>query len=255
LREAQAYHIRLIEEFAELDEEVMRKYLGEELLLRVLLADAVRRRTISNQIGPVFCGAAFRNKGVQPLLDGSVDYLPSPIDIPAMIVIVAEANKPGSRLASDDERFTAILEAMAFPVPVMAVAIEPENKADADKLSISLHKISQEDPTFRVSIDEETGQTIIARMGELRLEILMDRLAREFQVAADVSRPHVAYKESIRRHGEGEEKFIRQSGGVASTRIRNCTLLHCRAWKVWHLTMQWLGVAYLQSIFQLWKLG
>ncbi len=298
LREAQEYRIRLIEELAELDEEVMEKYLGEEILPPALLACVVRRGTISNHITPVFCGAAFRNKGVQPLLDGIIDYLPSPVDVPSITGIDSGVNKPVSRLASDDEPFaalafkvmvdpyvgqlvfvrvysgvleagsyvynssrgkrerigrivrmhankredvkeiragdigavvglkhtvtgdtlcaeayTVILEAMTFPAPVMAVAIEPKTKADADKLSVSLHKMSQEDPTFRVHIDEETGQTIIAGMGELHLEILVDRLAREFQVAANVSRPQVAYKESIRRPAEGEGKFIRQSGG------------------------------------------
>ena len=298
LGEAQEYHIRLIEELAELDEEVMEKYLGEEALPPALLAGAIRRGTINNYITPVFCGAAFRNKGVQPLLDGIVDYLPSPIDVPSIAGIDSNVNKPISRLASDDEPFAAlafkvmvdpyvgqlvfvrvysgvleagsyiynssrgkrerigrivrmhankredvkeiragdigavvglkhtvtgdtlceeahpvVLEAMTFPTPVMAVAIEPKTKADADKLSVSLHKMSQEDHTFRVHIDEETGQTIIAGMGELHLEILVDRLAREFQVAANVSRPQVAYKESIRRLAEGEGKFIRQSGG------------------------------------------
>jgi len=298
LGEAQEYRIRLIEELAELDEEVMEKYLGEESLPPALLAGAIRRGTINNYITPVFCGAAFRNKGVQPLLDGIVDYLPSPIDVPSIAGIDPNVNKPISRLASDDEPFAAlafkvmvdpyvgqlvfvrvysgvleagsyvynssrgkrerigrivrmhankredvkeiragdigavvglkhtvtgdtlceeahpvVLEAMTFPTPVMAVAIEPKTKADADKLSVSLHKMSQEDPTFRVHIDEETGQTIIAGMGELHLEILVDRLAREFQVAANVSRPQVAYKESIRRLAEGEGKFIRQSGG------------------------------------------
>ena len=298
LEEAQEYRVRLIEELAELDEEVMDKYLGEEILPSALLAGVVRLGTISNHITPVFCGAAFRNKGVQPLLDGIIDYLPSPVDVPAITGIDSGANKPVSRLASDDAPFAAlafkvmvdpyvgqlifvrvysgvleagsyvynssrgkrerigrivrmhankredvkeiragdigavvglkhtvtgdtlceeaqpvILEAMTFPAPVMAVAIEPKTKADADKLSVSLHKMSQEDPTFRVNIDEETGQTIIAGMGELHLEILVDRLAREFQVAANVSRPQVAYKESIRRPAEGEGKFIRQSGG------------------------------------------
>jgi len=298
LGEAQEYRIRLIEELAELDEEVMEKYLGEEILPPALLACVVRRGTISNHITPVFCGAAFRNKGVQPLLDGIIDYLPSPVDVPSITGIDSGVNKPVSRLASDDEPFaalafkvmvdpyvgqlvfvrvysgvleagsyvynssrgkrerigrivrmhankredvkeiragdigavvglkytvtgdtlcaeahTVILESMTFPAPVMAVAIEPKTKADADKLSVSLHKMSQEDPTFKVHIDEETGQTIIAGMGELHLEILVDRLAREFQVAANVSRPQVAYKESIRRPAEGEGKFIRQSGG------------------------------------------
>jgi elongation factor G len=298
LEEAQEYHVRLIEELAELDEEVMEKYLGEESIPETLLAGAIRRGTIGNQITPVFCGASFRNKGVQPLLDGIVDYLPSPADVPAITGVAPGADQPVSRRASDDESFAAlafkvmvdpyvgqlvfvrvysgileagsyvynssrerrerigrivrmhankredvkeiragdigavvglrhtvtgdtlceeakavILESMTFPDPVMAVAIEPKTKADADKLSVSLHKMSQEDPTFRVRTDEETGQTIIAGMGELHLEILVDRLAREFQVAANVTRPQVAYKESIRRPAEGEGKFIRQSGG------------------------------------------
>jgi elongation factor G len=298
LAEAQEYHVRLIEELAELDEEVMEKYLGEESIPETLLACTIRRGTIGNHITPVFCGASFRNKGVQPLLDGIVDYLPSPVDVPAIAGVAPAADQPVSRRASDDESFAAlafkvmvdpyvgqlvfvrvysgvleagsyvynssrerrerigrivrmhankredvkeiragdigavvglkhtitgdtlceeakavILESMTFPAPVMAVAIEPKTKADADKLSVSLHKMSQEDPTFRVHTDEETGQTIIAGMGELHLEILVDRLAREFQVAANVARPQVAYKESIRRPAEGEGKFIRQSGG------------------------------------------
>ena len=298
LEEAQEYHVRLIEELADLDEEVMEKYLGEESIPETLLACTIRRGTIGNRITPVFCGASFRNKGVQPLLDGILDYLPSPADVPAITGVASGAEQPVSRRASDDESFAAlafkvmvdpyvgqlvfvrvysgvleagsyvynssrqrrerigrivrmhankredvkeiragdigavvglrhtitgdtlceeakavILESMTFPAPVMAVAIEPKTKADADKLTVSLHKMSQEDPTFRVRTDEETGQTIIAGMGELHLEILVDRLAREFQVAANVARPQVAYKESIRRPAEGEGKFIRQSGG------------------------------------------
>jgi elongation factor G len=298
LEEAQEHRIRLVEELAEFDEEVMEKYLGEEILPDALLTHAIRRGTIGNYITPVFCGASFRNKGVQPLLDGIVDYLPSPVDVPAITGVDPSTHHPVSRRASDDEPFAAlafkvmvdpyvghlvfvrvysgvleagsyvynssrekrerigrivrmhankredvkeiragdigavvglkhtitgdtlceeakavILESMTFPAPVMAVAIEPKTKADADKLSVSLHKMSQEDPTFRVSTDEETGQTIIAGMGELHLEILVDRLAREFQVGANVARPQVAYKESIRRPAEGEGKFIRQSGG------------------------------------------
>jgi elongation factor G len=298
LEEAQKYHLHLVEELAEFDEGVMEKYLGEETLPEALLTHAIRYGTISNKITPVFCGASFRNKGVQPLLDGIVDYLPSPVDVPAITGLNPSANHPVSSLTLDDEPFAAlafkvmvdpyvgqlvfvrvysgvleagsyvynssrekrerigrivrmhankredvkeiragdigavvglkhtitgdtlceeakvvILESMTFPAPVMAVAIEPKTKADADKLSVSLHKMSQEDPTFRVSTDAETGQTIIAGMGELHLEILVDRLAREFQVAANVARPQVAYKESIRRPAEGEGKFIRQSGG------------------------------------------
>jgi elongation factor G len=298
LEEAQAYRTRLVEVLAELDEEVMEKYLGEEILPDALLKSVIRCGTIHNHITPVFCGASFRNKGVQPLLDGIVDYLPSPVDVPAIAGVDPRAHHSTSRRASDDEPFAAlafkvmvdpyvgqlvfvrvysgvleagsyiynssrekrerigrivrmhankredvkeiragdigavvglkytitgdtlcdeakavILESMTFPAPVMAVAIDPKTKADADKLAVSLHKMSQEDPTFRVSTDEETGQTIIAGMGELHLEILVDRLAREFQVAANVARPQVAYKESIRRSAEGEGKFIRQSGG------------------------------------------
>jgi len=235
---------------------------------------------------------------VQPLLDAIVDYLPSPVDVPAITGMTTGADAPVSRPASDDapvaalafkvmvdpyvgqlvfvrvyagvlaagssvynpvrqrrerigrlvrmhankredvkelragdigaivglkhtvtgdtlcdEAHQIVLESMTFPEPVMAVAIEPKTKADADKLTVSLHKMVQEDPTFRVHTDEETGQTLIAGMGELHLEILVDRLAREFHVAANVSRPQVAYKETIRRHAEGEGKFVRQSGG------------------------------------------
>jgi elongation factor G len=298
LAQAQEYRIRLVEELADVDEEVMEKYLGEESLTPQLLARVIRRGTISNQFTPVFCGAAFRNKGVQPLLDGIVDYLPSPLDVPPITGVAPGTEQAVSRVASDDEPFAAlafkvmadpyvgqlvfvrvysgvlaagsyvynssrdtrerigrlvrmhankredikeiragdigavvglkhthtgdtlchaeqalILEAMTFPEPVIAVAIEPKTKADSEKLGVCLSKMSQEDPTFRVHIDAETGQTLIAGMGELHLEILVDRLAREFQVDAHVSRPQVAYRESIRRVMAGEGRFIRQSGG------------------------------------------
>ena len=296
--QAQEYRLRLIEELAECDEDILEKYLGDEPVPATLLTRAIRRGTIRSQITPVLCGAAFRNKGVQPLLDGIVDYLPSPVDVPAITGMAAGVAEPVSRQAADDapcaalafkvmvdpyvgqlvfvrvyagvlaagssvynpsrdrrerigrlvrmhankreevkeiragdigaviglkytvtgdtlcdEAHQILLESMTFPAPVMAVAIEPKTKADADKLTVSLHKMAQEDPTFRVHTAEETGQTIIAGMGELHLEILVDRLAREFHVAADVSRPQVAYKESIRRQAEGEGKFVRQSGG------------------------------------------
>ena len=296
--QAHEYHLRLIEELAEYDEDILEKYLGEEPVPAVFLARAIRRATIRSQVTPVLCGAAFRNKGVQPLLDGIVDYLPSPVDVPAITGMAAGAAEPVSRHASDDapcaalafkvmvdpyvgqlvfvrvysgiltagssvynpvrgrrerigrlvrmhankreevqelragdigavvglkqtvtgdtlcdEAHQIVLESMTFPEPVLAVAIEPQTKADADKLSVSLHKMAQEDPTFRVYTDEDTGQTIMAGMGELHLEILVDRLAREFHVAAHVARPQVAYKETIRRHAEGEGKFVRQSGG------------------------------------------
>jgi elongation factor G len=298
LAQAEEYRIRLVEELADLDEEVMEKYLGEEVLTPALLAQVIRRATISSQLTPVLCGSAFRNKGVQLLLDGIIDYLPSPMEVPPITGSVPGTEESVFRLASDDAAFSAlafkimvdpyvgqlvfvrvysgilaagsavynstkrrrerigrivkmhankreevkelragdigavvglkqtgtgdtlcdeaqavILESMTFPEPVMAVAIEPKTKADSDKLGISLSKLSQEDPTFRVRIDEETGQTLIAGMGELHLEILVDRLGREFQVAANVSRPQVAYKESVRRVMAGEGKFVRQSGG------------------------------------------
>ncbi len=298
LAQAEEYRIRLVEELADLDEEVMEKYLGEESLTPQLLARVIRRGTIGNQLTPVLCGAAFRNKGVQPLLDAITDYLPSPLDIPPIAAVDPRTDKAASRLAADDESFAAlafkvvsdpyvgqlvfvrvysgvlesgsyvynssrqrrerigrlvkmhankrediteirageigavvglkhtitgdtlcdethgvILESMTFPEPVIAVAIEPKTKDDSDKLGMSLTKMSWEDPTFRVSIDPDTGQTIIAGMGELHLEILVDRLAREFRVDATVSRPQVAYRESIRRVMAGEGKFIRQSGG------------------------------------------
>jgi elongation factor G len=298
LEQAEEYRIRLVEELADLNEEVMEKYLGEEILTPTLLSGVIRRATINGQLTPVLCGASFRNKGVQSLLDGIVDYLPSPIDVPPIAGVIPGTDETVSRLASDEEAFAAlafkvmvdpyvgqlvfvrvysgileagsaaynstkgrrerigrlvkmhsnkreeikeiragdigavvglkqtgtgdtlcdetrpvILESMTFPEPVVAVAIEPKTKADSDKLGISLSKLSQEDPTFRVRTDEETGQTLIAGMGELHLEILVDRLAREFQVTANVSRPQVAYKESIRRVMAGEGKFVRQSGG------------------------------------------
>jgi elongation factor G len=246
----------------------------------------------------VLCGASFRNKGVQPLLDAIVDYLPSPLDVPPITGLEPGTGQATSRVPADDEAFAAlafkvmvdpyvgqliflrvysgvlesgssvynsskgkrerigrlvrmhankreevqeiragdigavvglkqtvtgdtlcdadhplILESMTFPEPVVAVAIEPKTKADSDKLGMSLSKMAQEDPTFRVRIDGETGQTLIAGMGELHLEVLVDRLAREFHVAANVSRPQVAYKESIRHVMAGEGRFIRQSGG------------------------------------------
>ena len=298
LAQAEEYRIRLVEDLADLDDEVMEKYLGEESLTPQLLARVIRRATISNQLTPVLCGSAFRNKGVQPLLDAIVAYLPSPLDVPPIAGTDPATGQAVSRLPSDDDAFAAlafkvvtdpyvgqliflrvysgvlsagsyvhnssrskrervgrllrmhankrediqeiragdigavvglkttvtgdtlcdgehsvILESMTFPEPVIAVAIEPKTKDDSDKLSVSLHKMSQEDPTFRVHIDAETGQTIIAGMGELHLEILVDRLAREFQVGAHVSRPQVAYRESIRRVMAGEGKFVRQSGG------------------------------------------
>ena len=291
------YKSRLVEDVAELDDDLMDRYLAEEVITPGELARAIRKGTIDNQITPVFCGAAFRNKGVQPLLDGIVDYLPSPVDVPAIKGVESASGEKVVRTADDDalaalafkvmvdpyvgqlvfvrvysgvlqagsyvynstkgkqERVgrlmkmhankredvqeihagdigaviglkttatgdtlcesshSVVLEAMTFPEPVMSIAIEPKTKADSDKLGVSLGKISREDPTFRVRVDNETGQTIISGMGELHLEILVDRLAREFQVAAHVSRPQVAYRESIQRATKSEGRFVRQSGG------------------------------------------
>ena len=296
--EAEAYRQQMIEALADYDEEIMERYLSDEELPSTLLQRVIRRGTISNLFTPVFCGAAFRNKGVQLLLDGIVDYLPSPLDVPPIAGVEPGSGKAVSRTPSDEEPFAAlafkvltdpyvgqlvfirvysgivesgsyvynasrdkrervgrlvqmhankrdeveelragdigavvglkqsitgdtlcdadhgiILESMTFPDPVIAVAIEPKTKADSDKLGGALNKMSREDPTFQVRIDGDTGQTIIAGMGELHLEILVDRLRREFQVGANVSRPQVAYRETIRQATESEGRFVRQSGG------------------------------------------
>jgi elongation factor G len=290
----------LLEAAVEHDEELMEKYLeGEELSVEEFRA-AVRKATIEGHIFPVFCGTAFKNKGVQKLLDGVIDYLPSPLDIPSIRGHLPHHDETfENREASDDAPFSAlafkimtdpyvgkltffrvysgtlssgsyvlnatkekrervgrilqmhankreeldmvyagdiaagigmkdvktgdtlsaedapiILEAMTFPEPVIAVAVEPKSKADQDKLSNGLAKLADEDPTFRVHTDQETGQTIISGMGELHLEIIVDRLRREFNVEANIGRPQVAYRETIRNPAEKvEAKFVRQTGG------------------------------------------
>ena len=290
----------LVEAAVEYDDQLLEKYLETHELTEEEIRTAIRKATTKLGIVPIFCGAAFKNKGVQQLLDGVVDFLPSPVEIPAM-----QGHSPQhgeehiTRCASDDEPFAAlafkimtdpfvgrltfvrvysgvlnagsyvynatkdkrervgrlvqmhankreeideiragdiaaviglkdtktgdtlsdedkaiILEAMKFPNPVIDVAIEPKTKADQDKLAIALQKLSEEDPTFRVHTDEETSQTIISGMGELHLEILVDRMKREFKVDANVGRPQVAYRETIRRKVmDVEGKFIRQTGG------------------------------------------
>jgi len=290
----------LVEAAVEYDEELMEKYLGGEELTEEEIRRAIRKATIAGGLVPVFCGSAFKNKGVPQLLDGVIDYLPSPIDIPPVKGHLPHHDETvAERQASDDEPFAAlafkvmtdpyvgkltyfrvysgslkagsyvynstkdkrervgrllqmhanhreerdevfagdiaaaiglkdtktgdtlcdpdhpiILEAMKFPEPVIDVAIEPKTKADQDKLSAGLAKLAEEDPTFRVHIDQETGQTIISGMGELHLEIIVDRLKREFKVEANVGRPQVAYRETIRKSAQNVEgKFIRQTGG------------------------------------------
>ncbi len=290
----------LIEAAVEHDEELLHKYLEGEELMEQEIRRAIRKATLANALVPVFCGAAFKNKGVQRLLDGVIDYLPSPMDVPPVKGHLPHHDETFvSRAASDDTRFSAlafkiatdpyvgkltffrvysgvlesgsyvynstkdrrerigrllqmhankreeiqevragdiaaaiglketrtgdtlcdpedpvILEAMRFPEPVISVAIEPKTKADQDKLSVALQKLSEEDPTFQVRTDAETAQTIISGMGELHLEILVDRMKREFKVEASVGRPQVAYRETIReRVEEVEGKFVRQTGG------------------------------------------
>jgi len=295
---AEEYRIKLLEAVAETDEEIMMKYLeGEEITVEELKA-AIRKATINMQMTPVLCGSSYRNKGVQPLLDAVVDYLPSPVDIAAVKGFSPETGEEIERRTSEDEPFCAlafkimsdpyvgkltflrvysgvlhagsyvynstknkkervgrllqmhanhredidavyagdicaaiglsntttgdtlcdenhpiILESMEFPEPVIQVAIEPKTKADQEKMGIALQRLAEEDPTFKVSTNHETGQTLIAGMGELHLEIIVDRMKREFKVEVNVGKPQVAYKETIKKSVKVEGKYIRQSGG------------------------------------------
>ncbi len=298
LAEARAAREKLLEAVCELDDVLLSRYLAGAEISEPDLRAAIRKGTIAHRFVPVLCGAAFRNKGVQPLLDAIVDYLPSPADVPPMTGIVPGSTKEVERPATDEAPFAALifkimtdpfvgqlafmrvysgalrsgssvlnasrgrrerigrllkmhankrediseilagdiaaavglkhvttgeticdedhpitLESMDFPEPVIAVAIEPKTKADQEKLGLALGKLVNEDPTFRVRTDSETGQTLISGMGELHLEILVDRLVREFKVEANVGRPQVSYRETIRKAAEGEGKYIRQTGG------------------------------------------
>ncbi|MBZ5554153.1 MAG: elongation factor G [Acidobacteriia bacterium] len=290
---------KLIETVCECDDIMLEKYLHGKPIGAEDLKSSIRRSTIGLKLVPVLCGSAFKNKGVQPLLDAVIDYLPSPVDVPPVEgVISKEDEEVPLRRASDDEPFSAlvfkimtdpfvgqlaffrvysgklstgegvwnstkqkrerigrllkmhankreeikevfagdiaaavglknvltgdticaeehpiVLEAMDFPTPVISLAIEPKSKADQEKMGFALQKLMQEDPTFRVKTDTETGQTIIAGMGELHLEIIVDRMMREFKVDANVGKPQVAYRETIRKRAEAEGKFIRQTGG------------------------------------------
>jgi elongation factor G len=295
---AQEYRELLIEAIADLDEEIMMKYLeGEELTVEEIKA-AIRKGTIENKITPVLCGTALKNKGLQPLLDAVIAYLPSPVDIPPVTGIRPRTEEEVVRPAEDDAPFSAlafkimtdpyvgklaffrvysgvlesgsyiynstkeskervgrivqmhankreerdevyagdlaaavglkntstgdtlcdqddpvILESMEFPEPVIHVAIEPKTQKDGDKLGEALQKLAEEDPTFTVRTDEETGQTIIGGMGELHLDVIVDRLTREFSVEANVGEPQVSYRETFTKTGTVEGKFVRQSGG------------------------------------------
>ena len=298
LEQAQTYRDQMVEAIAATDDELMMKYLeGEEITVDELKV-ALRKATIANEIVPVVCGTSYRNKGVQKLLDAIVDYMPAPVDIPAIKGINPKTEEEEVRESSDEEPFSAlafkimtdpfvgklcyfrvysgsvtagsvvynstkgkterlgrilqmhsnerhdidccysgdiaaaigvkntttgdtfcdeknpvILESMEFPEPVISVAIEPKTRAGQEKMGLALAKLAEEDPTFRTYTDEETGQTIIAGMGELHLDIIVDRLLREFKVEANIGRPQVAYKETIRKKVDHECKYKKQSGG------------------------------------------
>jgi elongation factor G len=297
LAQCQELRAEIVEAAAEATEELMEKYLEGEELTEEELKAALRQRTVNNEIVPVFCGSAFKNKGVQAVLDGVIDYLPSPVDIPP-VRGVDDDGEEATRKTAYEEPFSALafkiatdpfvgtltyfrvysgilkcgdtvynpvkgkkerigrllqmhansreeikevhagdiaaavglktmttgdtlcdlnsiitLERMDFPEPVIAVAVEPKTKADQEKMGVALGKLAQEDPSFRVHTDEESGQTIIQGMGELHLEIIVDRMKREFLVEANVGKPQVAYRETIRAAVEQEGKFVRQSGG------------------------------------------
>ncbi|NJL01376.1 MAG: elongation factor G [Spirulinaceae cyanobacterium SM2_1_0] len=293
---AEEYRAKLLESVAETDEELLEKYLEENDLSEEEIRRALRKGTVEGTIVPLLCGSAFKNRGVQILLDAVVDYLPAPIDVPPIKGVLPDGSE-GVRNASDEEPFSAlafkimadpygrltfmrvysgvlqkgsyiynstkeakerisrlivlkaderievdelragdlgaavglkgtitgdtlcdesneiVLESLFVPEPVISVAVEPKTKQDMDKLSKALQSLSDEDPTFRVSVDPETNQTVIAGMGELHLEILVDRMLREFKVEANVGAPQVAYRETIRKEAHAEGKFIRQSGG------------------------------------------
>ncbi len=296
--QAELYRQNLLDAVAESDDELMMKYLeGEELTVDEIKA-GIRKATIACKMTAVLCGSSYKNKGVQPLLDAVVDYMPAPTDIPAIRGVNPDTEAEDERAASDELPFSAlafkimadpyvgkltffrvysgtlesgsylynstkgrkerigrilqmhanhreeiekvytgdiaagvglkdtttgdtlcddkspiILESMVFPDPVISVAIEPKTKADQEKMGIALQRLSDEDPTFRMNTDHETGQTIISGMGELHLEIIVDRLLREFKVDCNVGKPQVAYRETIRKNVKAEGKFVRQSGG------------------------------------------
>ena len=295
---AEQYRAELVEAVASTDEVLMEKYLCDEELTIEELKGAIRRATINNEIVPVVCGSSYRNKGVQKMLDAVVDYMPSPLDIPAIKGVDPDTGDEDERPASDEAPFSAlafkimtdpfvgklcyfrvysgminagetvynstrgkrerlgrilmmhantrqdidacytgdiaaaigvkntttgdtfcdekhpiILESMEFPEPVIRVAIEPKTRAGQEKMGIALAKLAEEDPTFRAYTDDETGQTIIAGMGELHLDIIVERLLREFKVEANIGKPQVAYKETIRKAVDQDTKYKRQSGG------------------------------------------
>jgi elongation factor G len=298
-KKANAFHNQMVETIVESDDELLHKYMEGENITPAELRQALRRSTVALKLFPVICGSAFKNKGVQPLLDAAVDYLPSPIEIPPVegldpdnpekkLTRKADDNEPLSALAFKimtdpfvgqltfirvysgqiktgdsvwnprlqrrerigrllkmhankreeiseiyagdicacvglknistgdticDEKHPIVLETIDFPAPVISVAVEPKTKGDQEKMGVALSKLANEDPTFKVHTDPDSGQTIISGMGELHLEIIVDRMMREFSVEANVGKPQVAYRETIRKPSEAEGKFIRQTGG------------------------------------------
>lgn len=295
---AEEWRTKLVEAVADTDEDLMEKYLEGEEISEDELKKAIRTATVNVEFYPVLCGSAFKNKGVQLMLDAVVDYLPSPLDVPAIQGILPDSEETVERHSDDNEPFSAlafkvmtdpyvgrltffrvysgtlqagsyvqnstkgkrervgrilqmhansrseipevfagdiaaavglkntttgdtlcdekdqvILESMDFPEPVIQVAIEPKSKADQDKMGVALQKLAEEDPTFRAETDHETGETIIAGMGELHLDIIVDRMRREFNVEASVGAPQVSYRETFRGSTQAEGKFVRQSGG------------------------------------------
>jgi elongation factor G len=297
-KKAEAFRAQLVETVAENDDEMLHKFLEGEQISAAELKASLRKSTIALKVFPVVVGTAFKNKGVQPLLDAVVDYLPSPLDTPETHGINPENGQQITRKASDNEPFSALafkimadpfvgqltfirvysgqlksgdsvlnsrtqrnerigrllkmhankrediqeilagdicaavglknvstgdticdakhpitLESIEFAVPVISVAVEPKTKADQEKMGLALSKLAQEDPTFKVHTDPDSGQTIISGMGELHLEIIVDRMMREYKVEANVGKPQVAYRETVRKHAEAEGKYIRQTGG------------------------------------------
>src|SRR5207248_2643515 len=297
-KKAEAFHAQLVETVAENDDAMLHKFLEGEEISAAELKASLRKSTIALKVFPVVVGTAFKNKGVQPLLDAVVDYLPSPLDTPETRGVNPENGQPITRKASDSEPFSALafkimadpyvgqltfirvysgqlksgdsvlnsrtqrtervgrllkmhankrediqeilagdicaavglknvstgdticdekhpitLESIEFAVPVISVAVEPKTKADQEKMGMALAKLAQDDPTFKVHTDPDSGQTIISGMGELHLEIIIDRMMREYKVEANIGKPQVAYRETIRKKSEAEGKYIRQTGG------------------------------------------
>jgi elongation factor G len=298
VKKAKAFHNQMVETIVENDDQLLHKYMEGDDITPEELKASLRKSVIAMKLFPVMCGSAFKNKGVQPLLDAVVDFLPSPLDIPAIKGTNPDTGAEVLRHAKDDEPFSALafkimtdpfvgqlvfirvysghlktgdgvyivskqrterigrllrmhankreeitevfagdicacvglknvttgdticdknqpvlLESIEFPAPVIHVAVEPKTKADQEKMGIALQKLAQEDPTFRIHTDPDSGQTIISGMGELHLEIIVDRMMREFSVQANVGKPQVAYRETIRKPADADGKFIRQSGG------------------------------------------